>query len=166
MSLNEQEELDRFLEENLRKGYIVPSKSPISSPVFFVKKDLTVDSIDVEDVEIDSGTINSIISSSISIRLISFLSLFGSRLDFFKFLGKDVSLPQDIDDPVPLETELPCNASVGFNRDVRADVPNIDLPNTTPALQYSSGVNTPAFSKFFEKWYHKDQHKDQHTSTK
>ncbi|KAF8824205.1 hypothetical protein HHX47_DHR8000208 [Lentinula edodes] len=38
MSLNEQEELDRFLEENLRKGYIVPSKSPISSPVFFVKK--------------------------------------------------------------------------------------------------------------------------------
>ncbi|KAF8824186.1 hypothetical protein HHX47_DHR8000228 [Lentinula edodes] len=38
MSLNEQKELDRFLEENLRKGYIIPSKSPISSPVFFVKK--------------------------------------------------------------------------------------------------------------------------------
>ncbi|KAF8823142.1 hypothetical protein HHX47_DHR12000006 [Lentinula edodes] len=38
MSLNEQEELDRFLEENLRKGYIVPSKSPISSLVFFIKK--------------------------------------------------------------------------------------------------------------------------------
>lgn len=38
MSVNEQEELDRFLEENLRKGYIQPSKSPISSPVFFIKK--------------------------------------------------------------------------------------------------------------------------------
>jgi hypothetical protein len=38
MSPNEQEELHRFLEENLRKGYIVPSKSPIASPVFFIKK--------------------------------------------------------------------------------------------------------------------------------
>lgn len=38
MSLNEQEELDCFLEENLQKGYIVPSKSPIPSPVFFVKQ--------------------------------------------------------------------------------------------------------------------------------
>nr|VWO97963.1 BZIP domain-containing protein [Ganoderma boninense] len=38
MPVNEQEELDRFLDENLRKGYIVPSKSPIASPVFFVKK--------------------------------------------------------------------------------------------------------------------------------
>lgn len=38
MSVNEQEELDRFLEENLRKGYVQPFKSPISSPVFFIKK--------------------------------------------------------------------------------------------------------------------------------
>ena len=38
MPLNEQEELDCFLEENLKKGYIVPSKSPMASPVFFVKK--------------------------------------------------------------------------------------------------------------------------------
>ena len=38
MPVNEQEELDQFLEENLRKGYIIPSKSPIASPVFFVKK--------------------------------------------------------------------------------------------------------------------------------
>jgi hypothetical protein len=38
MPINEQEELDQFLEDNLRKGYIVPSKSPIASPVFFVKK--------------------------------------------------------------------------------------------------------------------------------
>ena len=38
MSLNEQQELERFLEENLRKGYIQPSKSPIASPVFFIKK--------------------------------------------------------------------------------------------------------------------------------
>jgi hypothetical protein len=38
MPVNEQKELDQFLEENLRKGYILPSKSPIASPVFFVKK--------------------------------------------------------------------------------------------------------------------------------
>ena len=38
MPVNEQAELDRFLEENLRKGYIIPSKSPIASLVFFVKK--------------------------------------------------------------------------------------------------------------------------------
>jgi transposase InsO family protein len=38
MPLNEQGELDRFLDDNLRKGYIVPSKSPIASPVFFIKK--------------------------------------------------------------------------------------------------------------------------------
>ena len=38
MSTNEQEELQRFLEENLAKGYIRPSKSPLSSPVFFIKK--------------------------------------------------------------------------------------------------------------------------------
>uniref|UniRef100_A0A0W0GF50 Putative Gag protein n=1 Tax=Moniliophthora roreri TaxID=221103 RepID=A0A0W0GF50_MONRR len=38
MSVNKQGELDQFLEENLRKGYIVPFKSPIASPVFFVKK--------------------------------------------------------------------------------------------------------------------------------
>src|SRR5215470_18688165 len=38
MSPIEQEELDRFIEENIRKGYIRPSKSPMASPVFFVKK--------------------------------------------------------------------------------------------------------------------------------
>ena len=38
MSINEQEELDQFLEDNLQKGYIQPLKSPLSSPVFFVKK--------------------------------------------------------------------------------------------------------------------------------
>ena len=38
MSVNEQAELDKFLEDQLRKGYIVPSKSPLSSPVFFIKK--------------------------------------------------------------------------------------------------------------------------------
>ena len=38
MPVNEQGELDKFLEENLRDGYIVPSKSPLASPVFFVKK--------------------------------------------------------------------------------------------------------------------------------
>jgi hypothetical protein len=38
MPVNEQEELDKFLEDNLRKGYIVPLKSLIASPVFFIKK--------------------------------------------------------------------------------------------------------------------------------
>jgi hypothetical protein len=38
MPVNEQEELDHFLEENLWKGYITLSKSPMSSPVFFIKK--------------------------------------------------------------------------------------------------------------------------------
>ena len=38
LSPNEQEELDKFLRENLAKGYISESKSPISSPFFFIKK--------------------------------------------------------------------------------------------------------------------------------
>ena len=38
MSINEQAELDKFLAESLRKKYIQPSKSPIASPVFFIKK--------------------------------------------------------------------------------------------------------------------------------
>ena len=38
MSANEQEELDKFLKEHISKGYLVPSKSPMVSPVFFIKK--------------------------------------------------------------------------------------------------------------------------------
>ena len=38
MSPNEQKELDTFLDENLRTHRIWPSKSPMASPVFFVKK--------------------------------------------------------------------------------------------------------------------------------
>jgi hypothetical protein len=34
----EQIELDKFLKENLDKGYIKPSQSPIASPFFFVKR--------------------------------------------------------------------------------------------------------------------------------
>ena len=34
----EQEELDKFLKENLEKGYIQKSESPMGSPFFFVKK--------------------------------------------------------------------------------------------------------------------------------
>lgn len=34
----EQKELDDFLEENLTLGWICPSKSPMASPVFFIKK--------------------------------------------------------------------------------------------------------------------------------
>jgi hypothetical protein len=35
---NEQGALNKFIEEQLVKGYIVPSKSLMASPVFFVKK--------------------------------------------------------------------------------------------------------------------------------
>ena len=38
MSPNEQEELDKFLKEHVSKGYLVPSKSSMASPVFFIKK--------------------------------------------------------------------------------------------------------------------------------
>ena len=34
----EQIELDKFLKENLEKGYIQPSQSPMASPFFFVGK--------------------------------------------------------------------------------------------------------------------------------
>ena len=38
LSPNEQVELDKFINENVAKGYIQESKSPLSSPFFFVKK--------------------------------------------------------------------------------------------------------------------------------
>jgi len=38
LSPEEQKEQDKFLEENLRKGYIRLSKSPMASPFFFVSK--------------------------------------------------------------------------------------------------------------------------------
>ena len=38
MSPAEQEELDKFLKEHVAKGYLVPSKSPMVSPIFFIKK--------------------------------------------------------------------------------------------------------------------------------
>ena len=38
LSPSEQKELDSFLKENLETGRIRPSKSPIASPVFFIKK--------------------------------------------------------------------------------------------------------------------------------
>jgi len=34
----EQIKQDKFLKENLKKGYIRPSQSPMASPFFFVKK--------------------------------------------------------------------------------------------------------------------------------
>jgi len=34
----EQQEMDKFIDENLAKGYIVPSQSPMASPFFFVSK--------------------------------------------------------------------------------------------------------------------------------
>jgi hypothetical protein len=38
MPINEQKTLNQFIQENLKKCYIIPSKSPMASPVFFVKK--------------------------------------------------------------------------------------------------------------------------------
>ena len=38
MTIEEQAELDAFLEEALKTGCIQQSKSPIGAPVFFVKK--------------------------------------------------------------------------------------------------------------------------------
>ena len=38
LSRNEKEEVQKFVNEHLRKGYIRPSKSPQTSPVFFVGK--------------------------------------------------------------------------------------------------------------------------------
>ena len=38
LSLKETEEMNAFIDENLATGRIVPSKSPIASPFFFVKK--------------------------------------------------------------------------------------------------------------------------------
>ncbi len=38
LSPTEQEELNKFLKEHLTKGYLMPSKSPMACPVFFIKK--------------------------------------------------------------------------------------------------------------------------------
>ena len=38
LSPSEQKELDTFIQENLDSGRIQPSKSPMASPVFFIKK--------------------------------------------------------------------------------------------------------------------------------
>jgi hypothetical protein len=38
LTLAEQIELDKFLKENLKKGYIQPSQSQVASPFFFVSK--------------------------------------------------------------------------------------------------------------------------------
>jgi len=38
LSKNKREEVQKFMEDQLRKGYIRPSKSPQISPVFFIGK--------------------------------------------------------------------------------------------------------------------------------
>jgi len=38
LARNEQKELDQFILKNLQTGHICPSKSPMASPVFFIKK--------------------------------------------------------------------------------------------------------------------------------
>ena len=38
LSREEREEVHKFIQEQLRKGYIRPSKSPQMAPVFFIEK--------------------------------------------------------------------------------------------------------------------------------
>ena len=38
LSRNEREEVQQFIQDYLKKGYIRPSKSPQTSPVFFIRK--------------------------------------------------------------------------------------------------------------------------------
>jgi len=38
MARGEEDSLRKFIKEQLEKGYIQPSKSPYSSPFFFIKK--------------------------------------------------------------------------------------------------------------------------------
>ena len=38
IALKEQAEMDEFIQENLSTGRIRPSKSPMASPIFFIKK--------------------------------------------------------------------------------------------------------------------------------
>ena len=38
LSPKEWEEVDNFINEQLKKGYIQPSKSPQTSPIFFIPK--------------------------------------------------------------------------------------------------------------------------------
>ena len=38
LSLNERNSLNEWIKEELQKGYIRPSQSPVASPFFFVKK--------------------------------------------------------------------------------------------------------------------------------
>ncbi|THH01445.1 hypothetical protein EW145_g6909 [Phellinidium pouzarii] len=57
LSPDEQQELDAWLEENLRKGYIRPSKSPMTSPVFFVDKKDKSKRMVTDNRYLNSGTI-------------------------------------------------------------------------------------------------------------
>jgi hypothetical protein len=47
LTLEEQKELDKFLDKNLKTGYIQPSQSPQASPFFFVKKTSTMSRLSV-----------------------------------------------------------------------------------------------------------------------
>ena len=58
LTLEEQNKLDEFLEENLRKGYIRPSKSPMASPFFFISKKDSSNLRSIQDYRrLNEGTI-------------------------------------------------------------------------------------------------------------
>jgi hypothetical protein len=58
MSPIEQEKLDEFIDENMWKGYIRPSKSPMASPFFFVSKKETAKLRPTQDYRrLNEGTI-------------------------------------------------------------------------------------------------------------
>ena len=49
----EQIELDKFLKDNLDKGYIRPSQSPMASPFFFVDKNENFDHAKITDTSMN-----------------------------------------------------------------------------------------------------------------
>ena len=58
MTLDEQQLLDEFIKDNLAKGYIRPSKSPMASPFFFIAKKEAEAKRGVQDYRyLNSGTI-------------------------------------------------------------------------------------------------------------
>jgi len=57
LSLAERNSLDTWIDEELRKGYIHPSTSPIAAPFFFVKKhDGSLRPVDGDQREFDLET--------------------------------------------------------------------------------------------------------------
>ena len=61
LTLPETEEMNKFINENLAKGYIRPSKSPMASPFFFIDKKDSVENTGLRPCQdyqkLNAGTI-------------------------------------------------------------------------------------------------------------